>query len=293
MKRIILRAHAKVNLGLRVVARRADGFHDIDTIFQTVSLADAIVMERRADSRVTLCARGLVVPAGPENLAVRAAALVVDRTGCPGVSIELDKRIPVAAGLGGGSADAAAVLVGMNHLLNLGVEAAGLREMALELGSDVPFLIEGGTARGRGRGEILDPLRPLDEIAFVLVVPQIAIRASEAYALARIGLTESDAFTRLNCSAIQDGELPGQLADLRNDLEEGQVRSHPEIGRVKRTLLDAGALTAVMSGSGPAVVALVRSEEEAGVVASRVPQCGWVVLAVQPVVVGAQIVTAV
>ena len=292
VKRITVLAHAKLNLGLQVVAKRDDGFHDIDTVFQTISLADGIAIKERRDATVTLRATGLAVPEDETNLAFRAASLVIERTGCPGVAIELEKRTPVAAGLGGGSADAAAVLVGMETLYGLGLDPGRLRAMALELGSDVPFLIEGGTARGRGRGEILDRLRPIVGVAFVLVVPPIAIRAGEAYASAGIRLTERDRFIRLSCSAIQEGDLPGCLAGLRNDLEEGQVRSHPEIGRIKQTLLDAGALAVVMSGSGPAVFALVRGKEEAREVASRVPECGWAVLVVQPVDVGAQVVEA-
>ena len=291
MRRILLRAHAKVNLGLEVVERRSDGYHDIDTIFQTISLADELELTPRDDERVTLRSEGLRVPEGEGNLAVRAGRLLVERTGCPGVAIELGKRIPVAAGLGGGSADAAAVLVGMNALLGLGLTSEALRAHALELGSDVPFLVEGGTARGRGRGEILDRLPPLALTGLVLVVPPIAISAAEAYRDVRIRLTDQDRFTRLNCSAIQDGVSPGVLAGLVNDLQEGQVRSHPEIRRAIDALLDAGADAAIMSGSGPSVVGLVRSKEEAELVASRVPECGRVVLAVQPVDIGAEIVT--
>ena len=161
MNRLVIEARCKINLGLEVLRRRPDGFHDIDTVFQCVSLCDELVIERAPRGTVRLEVEGARVPAGPENLVWRAALVHAQATGAPGASIVLRKRVPIAAGLGGGSSDAAATLVGLDRLHATHLPAETLRRMALVLGSDVPYFIGGGTVRGRGRGEVLEPLPPL------------------------------------------------------------------------------------------------------------------------------------
>lgn len=289
MARVVVEVYAKINLGLAVVGRRGDGYHDIDTLFQTVSLADTLAIESGPADGISLGVEGARVPEGPSNLAWAAAAAVLERTGCPGVSIALKKRIPVAAGLGGGSADAAAVLVGMNELFGLKLGLSDLREIGLKIGSDVPFLVRGGTARGRGRGEKIDQLPPLRGAWFVLVTPETAVTAGAAYASARIGLTESQEFIRLNRSAIQDGDVPGLAKRVRNDLEAGVVLSCPDVATIERLLVDLGALGAVMSGSGPTVVGIADSEELASRVASRLSGRDWRIHVVEPIDAGCRI----
>lgn len=286
MKRLLVEARCKINLGLEVVSRRADGYHNIDTVFQSVSLADAVELEPLGPRAIRLDVLDGLAPPGRANLAWRAAEAVMAATGSPGVSIRIEKRVPVAAGLGGGSADAAAVIVGMNALHGLGLGEDALRRIGLVVGSDVPFLIRGGTARGRGRGEELEALAPLMGVWFVLATPAAEISAREAYARARIGLTSRAGFIKLACSAIQDRD-PGALGRaLRNDLEPGVVVLCPEVGRLEASLRERGAVGVVMSGSGPTVVGLVRLREEAERIAASLEGAGRRVHVVEPVDAG-------
>ncbi|HYW68921.1 MAG TPA: 4-(cytidine 5'-diphospho)-2-C-methyl-D-erythritol kinase [bacterium] len=292
LRRVSVEAHAKINLGLAVVGRRSDGFHDIETLFQSVTLSDTVrLAPRTASEGVDLTVNGPGVPSGPENLAWRAAEAVSGAFDCGSVSIELTKRIPVAAGLGGGSADAAAVMVGMDALFDLGAGAEGLRPLAEALGSDVPFMLSGGTALGTGRGERLETLPALSGVWFVLVTPKFGVSAAEAYGMARIGLTEPAKFIRVNCLAVREGDIPRFAKGLRNDLEAGVVSAYPEVARVRDALLSAGAMAAVMSGSGPTVVGMVECEAAGSDIASHLAGCGHDIHVVAPIDVG-QVVTA-
>ncbi|MBM3306938.1 MAG: 4-(cytidine 5'-diphospho)-2-C-methyl-D-erythritol kinase [Candidatus Eisenbacteria bacterium] len=264
MRSLEIEARCKINLGLEVIARRPDGYHEIDTVFQTVSLADSLRIAPNKGGAIALeVLGGTRLPAGPTNLAWRAAEAFLAATGVPGALITLEKRIPVAAGLGGGSADAAAVIVGLNAVYGLGMSADALRGIALTVGSDVPFLIEGGTARGRGRGELLEPLPPPPGCWFVLATPAAEVSAAAAYAAARIGLTERLPSISLVCSAIQEGDAEGLARVLRNDLQTGVVEMCPEVGRLEGLLRERGAMGTVMSGSGPTVFGMVPDRENA------------------------------
>lgn len=288
MEWLTLEAYAKVNLGLAVVARRADGYHDIDTIFQTVSLSDGLRLEGPREA-VSLKIEGASLPTDERNLAFRAASILRERTGCPGLAIELEKRIPVAAGLGGGSSDAAAVLLGASALFRLDLDADVLGELALHLGSDVPFFLKGGTARGEGRGELLTPLRDLEGAWFVLATPPAPVTAAQGYAAARIGLTESSALIRLSCSAIQERDSGTLMASLRNDLEAGVVSYCPDVTSAREAMLKAGALAVLMSGSGPTVMGLVRTEKAARSIASRLEGRDLEIHVAEPTGVGSRI----
>lgn len=279
-----LRVHAfaKVNLILQVLERRPDGYHGIDTLFQSVDLADTVELTESADA-MHLEADGLEVPLDERNLAWRAAELLRTHTGCPAVAIRLQKRIPVAAGLGGGSADAAGVLVGMRKLFDLSIDDEELARLGLTIGSDVPFMLRGGTARGRGRGEELVWWPPLEGFALILVTPPVAVSARSAYESVRIGLTDESVFTRLNCSAIQEGDVRALSGALRNDLEPGVVSCCPEVVAARVSLLEAGARGVLMSGSGPTVLGLAETKEDAEAVAGRVRTSGWAVHIVEPI----------
>ena len=288
MLRFQVEAHAMVNLGLSVGDKRPDGYHDIDTIFQTISLSDTLFLAP-SDGSISLSCEGIQVPEGPGNLVWSAAALLARELAAPAISIHLIKRIPVAAGLGGGSADAAALLMGGRALFGLDVSDEELALLALEIGSDVPFLLKGGTARGRGRGEILESLDPLCGFWLLLVTPRFAVRAEEAYRAARIGLTRYGSCTKLKCSAIREGELGSLVTAFHNDLEPGVVSCYPEVGVVKKTLLDAGVEAAVMSGSGPTVIGLIRSREEATDLSTRLEGRGWKMHIVEPIDFGCRV----
>jgi len=280
-------AFAKINLGLAVTASRTDGYHDIETLFQSVSLADTVVLAALEGSeRVSLRVRGIPVPDGSDNLAWRAADAALAEFGCPGISIDLTKRIPVGAGLGGGSADAAAVLIGMDALFELNAPRDTLLKLAGFLGSDVPFMLFGGTALGTGRGESLERLPALRGVWFVLATPRFEVSAGDAYRMARIGLTEAASFIRVNCLAVREGDIPRLAKGLRNDLEAGVVSACPEVACVKEALLEHGSLAAVMSGSGPTVVGLVEDEPAGLSIASRLSGRGWDIHVVAPIDVG-------
>jgi len=287
---VSVEAFAKINLGLAVTAARPDGYHDIETLFQSVSLSDTLVLAPlESSSGVSLSVHGLSVSDGADNLAWRAAETVLAEFGCPGVSIDLTKRIPVAAGLGGGSADAAAVLVGMDALFAIGAPRDKLLEVAAALGSDVPFMLSGGTALGTGRGESLERLPALSGVWFVLATPRFGVSAGDAYRMARIGLTEALSFIRVNCLAVRQGDIPTLAKGLRNDLEAGVVSSYPEVARIKQALLAQGALAAVMSGSGPTVVGLVKNEADGQSMLTRLSGRGWDTHVVAPIDVGQRV----
>jgi len=284
-------AFAKVNLALRVLSRRPDGFHEIDTLFQSVSLSDTVSLERRDDGPL-VTSSGLPIPLDARNLAWRAAEILREATGCPPVGIHIDKRIPVAAGLGGGSADAAAVLQGMRALFSLALEDDRLEDLAADIGSDVPFMLRGGSARGKGRGERLEWWPPLGGFALVLVTPAVAVSAQEAYNWVRIGLTDEAHFTKLNCSAIREGGVGALAGALRNDLEPGVVSCCPDVARVRGAFARAGATAILMSGSGPSVFGLVGSREEAEHLADRVRherEPGWAIHVVEPIDSGCRV----
>jgi 4-diphosphocytidyl-2-C-methyl-D-erythritol kinase len=294
VSRVSVEAFAKINLGLAVVARRPDGYHDIETVFQSVTLSDSVTLEPldgSAEVRLTVsgpsCATS--VPEGPANLAWRAAGAMIDAFGCPGVSIELLKRIPVAAGLGGGSADAAGVIAGMDALFELSAAPEALAGIAGSLGADVPFMLAGGAALGTGRGDELEPLPALKGVRFVLVTPRLEVSAREAYGMARIGLTGPASFIRVNCSAVREGDIPTLAHGLRNDLEAGVVSAYPEVGRARDALLEEGVLAAVMSGSGPTVVGLVTDQAVGEGIASRLNGRGWDIQVVAPTDVGQRV----
>ena len=255
-----VRAHAKVNLGLSVLGRRDDGFHDIDTVMARLALCDELTLEP-IPGGIELEVKGAALPGGIDNLAYRAAALYLAAAAVPrGVRMVLDKRIPVAAGLGGGSSDAAAVLRALARLYPSDLE---LRHLATELGSDVPFFVEDVPAvRAQGRGERLIRLE-LPPLYLVLVNPGLEVSAAEAYA----------ALTRFTppldvpglVDRLEAGAAPGYL----NALQPGVVARYPEVASVLRALEAAGLRGVLMSGSGPTCFGLAASEAEAKSVAAR------------------------
>ncbi len=241
-----LRAYAKINRGLRVLRRRPDGYHEIDTVMQSVDLYDTLTLQPRGDEEIslTMSPDGGIPP--EENLALRAARLLRERVGLPrGVHIVLEKRIPVGAGLGGGSSDAAAVLQGLNALFELGLERRALRDLASELGSDVPFFLVGGRCRARGRGERLQPLSVPEaerRQIYVLLVPPFSLRAQEVYQAWDRGIPRAPA------------------SPYPNDLEGAALALRPELAVYREFLVEAGSPFG-LSGSGPAYFAVAPEEE--------------------------------
>jgi len=262
-------APAKINLGLRVLNRRSDGYHELRTVFQTISLADQLTIhyDPRGDGEVLL---DCDVPslATSDNLAVRAAQSLLRAGGWPGnVAIDLKKRIPVGAGLGGGSSDAAALLLALRRMLKPRPHLALLAEVAAGLGSDVPFFLQGGRAVGLGRGEEVYPLADQPRRRLVLVAPEIFVSTAEAYRSlrkSRARLTAAERQLIINGFQVNivASEESGTLDPAKlpiNDFESVVFQQFPALKEWKNRLLEAGASVAMMSGSGSAVFGVFSS----------------------------------
>jgi 4-diphosphocytidyl-2-C-methyl-D-erythritol kinase len=252
---MIVRAYAKVNLGLHVLGKRPDGYHTIETVFRLVDLYDEIEILQN-DHGIHFSTNSAELSNDISNLCVRAAHLLRDLTGTHmGVEITLKKQIPIGAGLGGGSADAAAVLKGLTKLWSLDITRDELQTISASLGSDVPFFFTGMTAFATGRGEILDPFDLKLPYTILLVTPRIHVSTGWAYA-------QLGPFPKTKRPDLR-GTLEAGIADkvrlqndLTNDFEEAVFKHHPEIAAIKATLLREGATCALMSGSGSSVFGL-------------------------------------
>ncbi len=268
-------SHGKLNLYLDVLGRRDDGYHDIETIFQTVSLGDTLTFEE-ADAQLRLTCSRPDLETGDGNLVVRAAELLRARTGCRrGARMHLDKRLPVAGGMAGGSGNAAAALVALNRLWELDLGATALHALALELGSDVPYCLVGGTAAATGRGEVLARLPEVTGQWFVLVHPPLAVSAASVYRSGRLGhSTESPVAGRTPAcqaaiAALGAREWP---AVVFNRMEAVVFHDHPVLESLRDRLLDLGCMGAAMSGSGPTLFGVCASEGHALDVVARLGQ---------------------
>ena len=257
--RLTVRAHAKVNLDLRVLGVRADGYHELRTVFQTIELHDTLVCSEKPGP-FTLKCRTPGVPLDASNLVWKAAAALWTALGRAGeirdAVVQIEKKIPVEAGLGGGSADAAAALVALGRLWG-GAPITLLREVGATIGADVPFFLSGGTALGLGRGEEIYPLVDLPPHYVVIVRPPFGVSTAEAYGWydedRSEGVRENREFQQLPVP------WPSRAAQMINDLEPPVIRRHQEIAGLKVHLREAGASAAAMSGSGSAVFGLFRS----------------------------------
>ena len=277
---LVLRTSAKVNLALEVLGKRDDGYHEIATVLQAVDLFDRLTVDPA--ETLSLQTDDPQLPTDEGNLVMRAARLLQKAAGVDrGARLLLHKRIPVAAGLGGGSSDAAAALTGLNGLWGLRWPRPRLQELAVELGMDVPFFLGTGRAVARGRGERLATLPGGGGYALVLVNPRTPLSTKEVYGRVPAGWHEEPAGTERVIEALRRRN-PGVLADaLTNNLERVVEPVLPVIGRMKAALLAAGALGAIMSGSGPTVFGLARSLDHARQIRSRVSRAGWACWAVR------------
>ncbi len=251
-----LRAYAKINIGLHVVGKRPDGYHNIETVFHPIDLYDEVAIHEHEEEGIHFQSLGANLPNDHRNLCVRAAQLVMDVTGVHrGVEIVLIKRIPIGAGLGGGSSDAAAVLKGLVKLWSLDITASELELLGSSLGSDVPYFIRGGTAFATGRGEILEPLMITLPYWITVITPPIHI--STAWAYRQLELRQQTMRTDWKILLTNGSRNPAELrSHLFNDFEEVVFRHHTEIKNIKDQLLKVGAEVALMSGSGSSVFGL-------------------------------------
>lgn len=266
---LILNAYAKINLALDVLCKRPDGYHEVAMVMQAIRLADTVTLTSQPnDIALSVNIAGLAADAS--NLAYRAAVLLKQYASSKqGVHICLDKRIPLAAGLAGGSADAAAVLKGLNSLWELKLSLAELSKLAAQLGSDVPFCLYNSTMLATGRGEILEPLPPLTNCYVVLAKPAIAVPTSWVYQQYRADKVTQRPDIAAMRNYLAEGSLAGIARNLVNVLESVTIPAYPEIARIKESMLKYGAMAALMSGSGPTVFGLVQCQEQAETLACQ------------------------
>lgn len=286
-RRVVVQAPGKINLSLAVGAVDGRGYHELATVFHAVDLLETVTARAVDGEELTLAVDSDVpgdVPLDGTNLALRAATLLRERTGTRrGAALHVDKRVPVAGGMGGGSADAAAALVALDALWGLDLGAAALTELAGELGADVPFALLGGTALGRGTGGDLTPLRTGGDPRWVLAVPgghlstpAVYRRADEIADASGRTLPARPEVDARQLDALAAGDTELLAATLSNDLQEAAMSLHPGLAPVLDALRDAGAPGALVSGSGPTLAALARDERQARAIAGRVRGAGVV-----------------
>lgn len=262
--RIMEKAAAKINLTLDVLRKREDGYHEVEMVMAMVDLADRIEMQELPRDTIIISSQAGYIPLDEKNLAFQAAKLIKERYNVKqGVYIHLNKNIPVAAGLAGGSSDAAATLRGLNRLWKLGISREELERLGAELGSDVPYCISGGAAIARGRGEKLERIGSPPSCWVVLAKPPINVSTADVYGRLDVAAIRRHPSTQEMVEAIRNQDFGGICRNLGNVLEEVTMRQHPEVKRLKDCMLKLGADGALMSGSGPTVFGLCAKESRA------------------------------
>lgn len=292
---VTVSAPAKINLTLGVGPTRADGFHTLATVYQAVDLCDEVTVSPAAENTLTVSGEGVSVvdvPTDSTNLALRAAALLADRAGVTGgVAVHVHKRIPVAGGMAGGSTDAAATLVACDALWGLGTPREDLLELAATLGSDVPFCLVGGTATGTGRGEVVTPVEDAGRYWWVVALPGGGLSTPGVYAeLDRLRAGEpvpDPVVPAAVVDALRAGDVDALAGLLGNDLQPAALSLRPGLGAVLDRGRDAGALAALVSGSGPTCLFLCRDRVQAGVVREALERSGTAALVASAPAAGA------
>lgn len=264
MNTLKLNAYAKINLGLDVIRKREDGYHEVRMIMQTINMYDKLTMELLDEDKIVLTTNLSFLPIDENNLVYKAIKLIKDKHQITnGVSVHLEKHIPVAAGMAGGSTDCAAALVGMNQLFNLKLSQKTLMEYGVTLGADVPYCILRGTALSEGIGEILTPLPPTPQCHVLIAKPPVHVSTKFVYENLKANELEKHPDVDGMVDAIKEGSIAGVAKRLENVLETVTIPAYPEIGTLKQIMLDCGAMNSLMSGSGPTVFGLFEKEEDA------------------------------
>lgn len=260
---VVVEAPAKINLTLKVVAKRSDGYHELETVMQQINLCDQIFIDT-ADEGIFVNSNSNEIPQNKSNLAYKAAHLLYEKFPIKwGLRIYINKKIPVGAGLAGGSTDAAAVLRGINELCNLQLSNQELLDLGLQIGSDVPFCILGGTAMARGRGEILTPLPPGPRWEMVLVKPPFQLSTAEIFQALRVDDINNSPDNAAFLEAWLRCDMIDITAQMKNDLEMVSITRCPIISSIKNQLKKLGAYHSLMSGSGPSVIGFFHNHEAA------------------------------
>ena len=261
---LILKAHGKINLGLDVVRRLPNGYHEVRMVMQSVELADTVAMRRLPEDEILLKTDRAGLPCDERNIAYRAAKLMKEKFALSaGVEIALKKRIPMAAGMAGGSADCAAVLKGMNELFGLGLSLEQLQKEGVKLGADVPYCLMGGCALSEGIGEVLTALKKPPACELVLAKPDIDVSTKYVYENLRLDKLGRHPDIDGILQSIENGDLEALCGKLENVLESVTGKEYPVIGAIEEAMKEEGALAAVMSGSGPTVFGIFREKDDA------------------------------
>lgn len=261
---ISLKALAKINLGLDVVRRREDGYHEVRMIMQTIHLYDRLDIIRTKEPGIQIQTNLSFLPVNENNLIYKAAKLLMDEFSITdGVSVKLDKRIPVAAGMAGGSTDAAAMLIGVNRLFSLGLTKKQLMERGVQIGADVPYCIMRGTALAEGIGEALSPLPPMVKCPVLIAKPSISVSTKFVYQNLKLDDTTIHPDIDLLIDDIKAKNLHDIAAHMGNVLETVTIPNYLVIDEIKKHMLSNGAVGAMMSGSGPTVFGLFDDEDTA------------------------------
>jgi len=269
-QKIVKNAYGKINLGLDVVKRLPNGYHEVRMIMQTVDICDVLTFTKR-DEGICLRVDKEELPTDGNNLICKAAKLLLETAGVTGgVDISLEKHIPIAAGMAGGSTDAAATLLAINELYELGLSVQELQAIGVKIGADVPYCIQGGTALAEGIGEILSALPAPPDCYLVVAKPDIDVSTKFVYENLKANELEVHPDIDGMITCLQQKDLEGIAKRLGNVLETVTIPAHPIIAQIKETLLEAGAMNALMSGSGPTVFALFSDQNMADMAADRV-----------------------
>ncbi len=264
MDRLELKALGKINLGLDVLGRRENGYHDVRMVMQTVYLYDRIIMKKSKTPGIRLETNLYYLPVNENNLAYQAAQMLMDEFHMEeGVSIQLDKHIPVAAGMAGGSSNAAAVLFGMNRMFSLGLSQKELMERGVKLGADVPYCIMRGTVLAEGIGEILTPLSPMPKCYVLIAKPAVSVSTKMVYEKLDSHEIEDHPDIDGILAGLKAGDLKKVAGSMDNVLERVTVDAYPVIDRIKKMMIKEGALNAMMSGSGPTVFGIFEEKATA------------------------------
>jgi len=278
-----LKSPAKINLCLKVLNKRKDGYHQIKTVFERISLCDEIILRKRSDRKIKIVCNHPGVPRNSANLMYKAADLLrKDFNKDSGLDIRLNKRIPVASGLGGGSSNAASILLGLNRFWHLGLSKRELLGYAGKIGSDVPFFVSGNKfAIGTGRGDKIQNLPHLSPLWHILVVPRKKLSTKEIYSSLNLRLTKNrDDVNMLTC-ALKKNDLSKLEKYVSNDLEKVASKIFPKLLQIKEKLIELGIKIQSLSGSGPAIFGITDSREEAQRKAKSLRSKGWQVFVVR------------
>ncbi|KXZ38887.1 4-diphosphocytidyl-2-C-methyl-D-erythritol kinase [Alkalithermobacter thermoalcaliphilus JW-YL-7 = DSM 7308] len=259
-----LKSRAKINLSIDVVGKREDGYHFVEMIMQTIDLYDSIYIEEICEDKIIIHSKNKCVPLDENNIMHKAADMIKKKFNIEkGIKINLEKNIPIAAGMAGGSSNAAAVLVGLNTLWNLNMNEQDLLDLGLKLGADVPFCIKGGAALAEGIGEKLTPIDTVEGIFILICKPDISVSTKDVYKQLDMSIVNERPNTQKILNYIKEKDILGLSSNMKNVLESVTEKKYPVIRKIKDEMLKNGALGSMMTGSGPTVFGIYKDKEKA------------------------------